>query len=45
MHFFAQIFCQFKKKQYFCSRFRNELDLYNLVADRDNASIAQLVEH
>ncbi len=37
MHFFAKIFGQFKKKQYFCTLFRRK--------SIDDASIAQLVEH
>ena len=34
MHFFAKIFGQFKKKQYFCTRFRpkSKLGCYRLVA-------------
>ena len=41
MHFFAKIFGQLKKKQYLCSRFRKNGDIYQ----GEKAEIAQLVEH
>ena len=44
-YFFAKKFGQFKKKQYFCTRFRKQstFDLYFRV--KKVAEIAQLVEH
>ena len=44
MHFFVKKFGHVKKKQYFCTRFRKEAMLFNLI-EEENAEIAQLVEH
>ena len=45
VHFFAKKFGHVKKKQYFCTRFREATIFYLIQRFKKNAEIAQLVEH